>query len=143
MDEKQTETNTEAVEQTGQPEEPKKEQAKAPDKPVEQSQFNKYRDAYLREQLSKKGVKDGAEVESAMKFINEKADDTDSNLDDAFRQLQVRMRLDERLAEPKYVDATPMNGSVRGSSVSKHQQLYEIGKHSAQRVLEKKGRIRL
>jgi hypothetical protein len=76
------------------------------DKPVEQSQFNKYRDAYLRERLREMNVKEGAEIEAAIKFIDERADETDSNLEQLFDDLKVRMRLEQRV---KYVDPSPMN----------------------------------
>lgn len=79
-----------------------------PDKPVEQSTFNKYRDAYMRERLSELKVND-EEVESAMQFIDERTDDTDSNIDSVLHDLRVRMRLEERI-NPKPVDPNPMNG---------------------------------
>jgi hypothetical protein len=75
-------------------------------KPVEQSQFNKYRDAYLRERLREMNVKEGPEIDAAIKFINKRADETDSNLEQVFDDLKVRMRLEQRV---KYVDPSPMN----------------------------------
>ena len=47
-------------------------------------------------------------MDAAIKYIDEKADDTDSNLDDVFHDLKVRMRLEERI-NPKPVDPNPMN----------------------------------
>lgn len=111
-------TQQEQAEQAAQPK---------PDKPVEQSQFNKYRDAYLRQELARMNVKD-AEMDAAISFIDERADDTDSNLDDVFRQLKVRMRLDER---QKYVDPSPMNGpKVKPQYVDRG----EIGKQTFERL---------
>lgn len=100
---------TEEVEDTEKVEEKddKQEEAKQ-DKPVEQSTFNKYRDAYMREKLSELKVKD-EEVDAAMQFIDERTDDTDSNIDSVLHDLRVRMRLEERI-NPKPVDPNPMNG---------------------------------
>jgi hypothetical protein len=73
---------------------------------MDKERFNKYREAYLRERLRAMNVKEGAETDAALEFINERADETDSNLDQLFDDLKVRMRLQERV---KYVDPSPMN----------------------------------
>lgn len=89
-----------------QPEKVDEQTEQQPDKPVEQSQFNKYREAYLRERLRAMNVKEGAEIDAAIKFINERADENDSNLDQLFNDLKVRMRLEQRV---KYVDPSLLN----------------------------------
>lgn len=104
------------------------------DKPVEQSQFNKYRDAYLRERLRAMNVKEGAEIEAAIKFINERADETDSNLEQVFDDLKVRMRLQERV---KYVDPSPMNFARQYPAPV---DLREVGREMY-RELKRKGRL--
>ena len=98
-DEKQTE-EVEVKEQTQQ-------DNQQPDKPVEQSQFNKYRDAY---------------------------DETDSNLDQVFDDLKVRMRLQERV---KYVDPSPMNFARQYPAPV---DLREVG-HQMYKELKRKGRL--
>lgn len=103
-------------------------------KPVEQSQFNKYREAYLRERLREMNVKDGAEIEAALKFINERADETDSNLDQVFDDLKVRMRLQERV---NYVDPSPMNFARQYPAPV---DLREVGREMY-KELKRKGRL--
>jgi hypothetical protein len=103
-------------------------------KPVEQSQFNKYRDAYLRERLREMNVKEGAEIEAAIKFINERADETDSNLEQVFDDLKVRMRLEQRV---KYVDPSPMNFARQYPAPV---DLREVGRQMY-RELKRKGRL--
>jgi hypothetical protein len=105
-----------------------------PDKPVEQSQFNKYREAYLRERLRAMNVKEGAEIDAAIKFINERADENDSNLDQLFDDLKVRMRLEQRV---KYVDPSPMNFARQYPAPV---DLREVG-HQMYRELKRKGRL--
>jgi hypothetical protein len=105
-----------------------------PDKPVEQSQFNKYRDAYLRERLREMNVKEGAEIEAAIKFINKRADENDSNLEQLFDDLKVRMRLQERV---KYVDPSPMNFARQYPA---QVDLREVGREMY-RNLKRKGRL--
>jgi hypothetical protein len=103
-------------------------------KPVEQSQFNKYRDAYLRERLREMNVKEGAEIEAAIKFINERADETDSNLEQLFDDLKVRMRLEQRV---KYVDPSPMNFARQYPA---QVDLREVGMQMY-KELKRKGRL--
>jgi hypothetical protein len=103
-------------------------------KPVEQSQFNKYRDAYLRERLREMNVKEGAEIDAAIKFINERADETDSNLEQVFDDLKVRMRLEQRV---KYVDPSPMNFARQYPA---QVDLREVGREMY-RNLKRKGRL--
>lgn len=103
-------------------------------KPVEQSQFNKYRDAYLRERLREMNVKEGAEIDAAIKFINERADETDSNLEQVFDDLKVRMRLQERV---KYVDPSPMNFARQYPAPV---DLREVGRQMY-KELKRKGRL--
>lgn len=104
------------------------------DKPVEQSQFNKYREAYLRERLRALNVNEGAEIDAAIKFINERADETDSNLEQLFDDLKVRMRLQERV---KYVDPSPMNFARQYPAPV---DLREVG-HQMYKELKRKGRL--
>jgi hypothetical protein len=104
------------------------------DKPVEQSQLNKYREAYLRERLRAMNVKEGAEIDAAIKFINERADETDSNLDQLFDDLKVRMRLQERV---KYVDPSPMNFARQYPA---QVDLREVGREMY-KELKRKGRL--
>lgn len=125
-DEKQTE-EVEVNEQEQQ-------QQEKVDKPVEQSQFNKYRDAYLRERLRAMNVKEGAEIEAAIKFINERADETDSNLEQVFDDLKVRMRLEQRV---KYVDPSPMNFARQYPA---QVDLREVGREMY-KELKRKGRL--
>ena len=80
-------------------------QAEPVEKTVNAELFNKYRDAYLRERLKEMNVKDH-EINAAIKFINERVDENDSNLDDAINELKVRMRLEQRR---HYVDPAPGN----------------------------------
>lgn len=125
-DEKQTE-EVEVNEQEQQ-------QQEKVDKPVEQSQFNKYREAYLRERLRAMNVTEGAEIDAALKFIDERADDTDSNLDQLFDDLKVRMRLEQRV---KYVDPSPMNFARQYPA---QVDLREVG-HQIYKELKRKGRL--
>jgi hypothetical protein len=104
------------------------------DKPVGQSQFNKYRAAYLRERLRAMNVKEGAEIEAAIKFIDERADETDSNLEQVFDDLKVRMRLEQRV---KYVDPSPMNFARQYPA---QVDLREVGREMY-RNLKRKGRL--
>jgi hypothetical protein len=104
------------------------------DKPVEQSQFNKYRDAYLRERLRAMNVKEGAETDAALEFINERADETDSNLEQVFDDLKVRMRLQERV---NYVDPSPMNFARQYPAPV---DLREVGRQMY-KELKRKGRL--
>ena len=103
-------------------------------KPVEQSQFNKYREAYLRERLRAMNVKEGAETDAALKFIDERADENDSNLDQVFDDLKVRMRLEQRV---KYVDPSPMNFARQYPAPV---DLREVG-HQMYKELKRKGRL--
>src|SRR5690625_1821382 len=99
------------------------------DKPVEQSTFNKYREAYLRQELSEMNVKD-EEMGAAIRFINERADDKDENLPDVFKQLKVRMRLNERQS---YIDPTPMSG--QDFDRARYRKDYEgIGRKAFDRI---------
>lgn len=125
---KDEQTNEEETDQDGQ------EQAK-PDKPVDQSTFNKYREAFLREQLSQMNVNKD-EMDAAIQFVDERADDTDSNLDDVFRQLKVRMRLNERKS---YIDPSPMTGHDYGRPRPKNKT--EIGRKAARRLMQE-GKIK-
>jgi hypothetical protein len=124
------EKQTEEVEVKDQPEKVDEQT----NKPVEQSQFNKYRDAYLRERLREMNVKEGAEIEAAIKFIDERADETDSNLEQLFDDLKVRMRLQERV---KYVDPSPMNFARQYPA---QVDLREVGREMY-RNLKRKGRL--
>ena len=124
----------EQMQQDNQPEKVDEQTEQQPDKPVEQSQFNKYRDAYLRERLRAMNVKEGAEIDAAIKFINERADETDSNLDQLFDDLKVRMRLQERV---KYVDPSPMNFARQYPAPV---DLREVGRQMY-RELKRKGRL--
>ena len=83
-------------------------QAEPVEKTVNAELFKKYREAYLRERLKEMNVKD-YEINAAMKFINERVDENDSNLDEVFDELKVRMRLDKRPPVLPYVDPSPMN----------------------------------
>jgi len=104
------------------------------DKPVEQSTFNKYREAYMRQELARMNVKD-EEMDAAMRFIDERADDKDENLPDVFKQLKVRMRLNERQS---YIDPTPMSG--QDFDRARYRKDYEgIGRKAFDRI---RGRIR-
>jgi hypothetical protein len=135
-DEKQTEEVEvkEQMQQGKQDKQTEEVQMQQPDKPVEQSQFNKYREAYLRERLREMNVKEGAEIEAALKFINERADETDSNLDQVFDDLKVRMRLQERV---NYVDPSPMNFARQYPAPV---DLREVGREMY-RNLKRKGRL--
>lgn len=128
-EELQNEVTEEVTEEQTQEETPK------PDKPVEQSQFNRYRDAYLREQLTEMKIKEGAEMTTALKFIDDRADDMDGNLDELFRDLKVRMRLEERI-KPAYVDPSPMNGA---KDRPRHADKTQIGTEAFSRVKHKLG----
>lgn len=119
------------VEETEQVEEKVEEQPK--DKSVEPSQFAKYRDAYLKHRLTGYEVND-EELNAALTFINGKADDTDSNLEEVFTQLRVRMRLDKR---QEYADPSPMNGQ-RDRPRPRNPE--EIG-HEMYSRLKKNGRL--
>jgi hypothetical protein len=104
------------------------------DKEQQQERFSKYREAYLRERLRAMNVKEGAEIDAAIKFINERADETDSNLDQLFDDLKVRMRLQERV---KYVDPSPMNFARQYPS---QVDLRDVGMQMY-RNLKRKGRL--
>ena len=98
--------------------------------------FNKYREAYLRERLKEMNVKDH-EINAAMKFINERVDENDSNLDEVFDELKVRMRLNKRPKKLPYVDPSPMNFEVqRRGSVDYRQIGWDLAKR-----LKDKGKI--
>lgn len=105
----------------------------ASDKPVEQSTFNKYREAYLRQQLSEMKVNND-EMESALKFVDGEADTTDSNLDEVFRKLQLRMRLNER---QRYADPSPMNGAKDRPKRIGRNELQDYGKQIYKRARNK------
>lgn len=106
-------------------------QEQTPDKAVEASQFAQYRQAYLQAELKKLNVKEGAETDAALKFIDSKADSTDSNLPEVMEQLAVRMRLDKRKA---YVDPNLNNGArQKPKQVDKH----DIGVKSFERIKNK------
>lgn len=103
-------------------------QAVPVEKTVNAELFNKYREAYLRERLKEMNVKDH-EINAAIKFINEHVDENDSNLDEVFDELKVRMRLDKRQKKPPYVDPSPMNFEVkRRGSVDYRQIGWELAK---------------
>ena len=111
-------------------------QAEPVEKTVNAELFNKYREAYLRERLNEMNVKDH-EINAAIKFINEHVDENDSNLDEVFDELKVRMRLEERLKKPPYVDPSPMNFEVkRRGSVNYREFGWELAKR-----LKEKGKI--
>ena len=124
----------EQMQQDNQPEKVDEQTEQQPDKPVEQSQFNKYREAYLRERLRAMNVTEGAEIDAALKFINERADETDSNLDQVFDDLKVRMRLEQRV---KYVDPSPMNFAREYPA---QVDLREVGRQMY-KELKRKGRL--
>jgi hypothetical protein len=124
----------EQMQQDNRPEKVDEQTEQQPDKPVEQSQFNKYREAYLRERLRALNVNEDAEIDAAIKFINERADETDSNLDQLFDDLKVRMRLEQRV---KYVDPSPMNFARQYPAPV---DLREVG-HQMYRNLKRKGRL--
>lgn len=111
-------------------------QAEPVEKTVNAELFNKYRNAYLRERLKKMNVKDH-EINAAMKFINEHVDENDSNLNDVFDELKVRMRLDKRPPVLPYVDPSPMNFEVKRRGSVDYRQ---IGWDWAKR-LKDKGKI--
>jgi hypothetical protein len=124
----------EQMQQDNQPEKVDEQTEQQPDKSVEQSQFNKYREAYLRERLREMNVKEGAETDAALKFIDERADENDSNLDQVFDDLKVRMRLEQRV---NYVDPSPMNFARQYPA---QVDLREVG-HQMYRNLKRKGRL--
>lgn len=124
----------EQMQQDNQPKKVDEQTEQQPDKPVEQSQFNKYREAYLRERLRAMNVTEGAEIDAALKFIDERADDTDSNLDQLFDDLKVRMRLEQRV---KYVDPSPMNFARQYPA---QVDLREVGR-KMYKELKRKGRL--
>lgn len=95
--------------------------------------FKKYREAYLRERLKEMNVKDH-EIDAAIKFIDERVDENDSNLDDVFDELKVRMRLDKRPPVLPYVDPSPMNFEVQRLRAVDYRQ---IGWEWAKRLKEK------
>jgi hypothetical protein len=101
---------------------------------MDKERFNKYREAYLRERLRALNVNEGAETDAALEFINERADETDSNLDQVFDDLKVRMRLQERV---KYVDPSPMNFARQYPA---QVDLREVGREMY-RNLKRKGRL--
>lgn len=111
-------------------------QAEPVEKTVNAELFNKYREAYLRERLNEMNVKDH-EINAAMKFINEHVDENDSNLNDVFDELKVRMRLDKRPPVLPYVDPSPMNFEVKRRGSVDYRQ---IGWDWAKR-LKDKGKI--
>lgn len=100
----------------------------------QQQRFSKYRDAYLRERLRAMNVKEGAETDAALKFIDERADENDSNLDQVFDDLKVRMRLEQRV---NYVDPSPMNFAREYPA---QVDLREVGRQMY-RNLKRKGRL--
>ncbi|MBM7598028.1 hypothetical protein JOC34_000385 [Virgibacillus halotolerans] len=69
--------------------------------------FQKYRDAFLREQMAMKGVKPD-EMDSALTFVNDRLADDESNLEGVMFDLRVQMRLGGRR---KYADPSMGNGS--------------------------------
>lgn len=98
--------------------------------------FNKYREAYLRERLKEMNVKDH-EINAAIKFIDEHVDENDSNLNEVFDELKVRMRLDKRPKKLPYVDPSPMNFEVQRLGTVDYRQVgWELFKR-----LKQKGKI--
>lgn len=95
--------------------------------------FKKYREAYLRERLKEMNVKDH-EINAAMKFINEHVDENDSNLDEVFDELKVRMRLDKRPKKLPFVDPSPMNFEVQKLGTVDYRQ---VGWKLAKKLKEK------
>jgi|SRR5699024_978300 len=69
---------------------------------TQDDRFNKYRRAYLTQQLKEVGVKD-SELDASLSFIDERVDQQDGNLSEVMDELKVRIRADERQAK-KYVD---------------------------------------
>lgn len=108
-------------------------QAVPAEKTVNAELFNKYRGAYLRERLKEMNVKDH-EIDAAIKFIDERVDENDSNLDDVFDELKVRMRLDKRPPVLPYVDPSPMNFEVQRLGAVDYRQ---IGWEWAKRLKER------
>ena len=97
---------------------------------------DKYSDAHTGERLKEMNVKDH-EINAAMKFINERVDENDSNLDEVFDELKVRMRLNKRPKKLPYVDPSPMNFEVqRRGSVDYRQIGWDLAKR-----LKDKGKI--
>lgn len=136
MSEKKTQEELEDVEES--PEEVDEEveeeettEKQAEDKPVEQSTFNKYREAYLKQKLAEMNVEDN-EVQSAIDFINERTDGTDSNMTTVMRELQTRMRLDERKS---YIDPSSLGG---GDTRPRPRGLKGYGRKAYDRVKNKK-----
>lgn len=127
-DEKKDVKDVEEVEETEQVEEQDEK-----DKPVEKSLFSKYREAYLTQRLSDLGVKDDAEMDAAIKFIDERTDETDSNIDVVIDELKARMRLEQRRT---YVDPSAGNG-LMNKPVKKNG--YNTGVETYQR-LKRKGK---
>jgi len=72
------------------------------DKHTQDDRFNKYRQAYLMQELKEVGVKD-SELDASLTFIDERVDEQDGNLGEVMDELKVRIRADERQAK-KYVD---------------------------------------
>lgn len=108
-------------------------QAEPVEKTVNAELFNKYREAYLRERLKEMNVKDH-EINAAMKFINEHVDENDSNLDEVFDELKVRMRLDKRPKKLPFVDPSPMNFEVQRLGTVDYRQ---VGWKLAKKLKEK------
>lgn len=126
--EKKDVKDVEEVEETEQAEE----QAEK-DKPVEKSLFSRYREAYLTQRLSDLGVKDDAEMDAAIKFIDERTDETDSNIDDVIDELKTRMRLEQRRT---YVDPSAGNGRMNKPA---KKNGYDVG-YSAYERLKRGGK---
>lgn len=98
--------------------------------------FKKYREAFLREKLREMNV-NKHEIDAAIKFIDERVDENDSNLNEVFDELKVRMRLDKRPKKLPYVDPSPMNFEVKRQRTVDYRQ---IGWEWAKR-LKDKGKI--
>src|SRR5699024_7311864 len=64
--------------------------------------FNKYRRAYLTQQLKEVGVNDSG-LDGSLSFIDSRVDQQDGNLSVVMDELKVRIRADERQAK-KYDD---------------------------------------
>lgn len=78
------------------------EQQQRQDVLTQDDRFNKYRQAYLKQELKEAGVKD-SELDASLTFIDERVSDDDSDLSEVMDELKVRIRADERQAK-KYVD---------------------------------------
>lgn len=103
------------------------EETQPEDKPVASSQFNKYREAYIRERLRDMKVTGEAEQKAAIQFIDERSDVTDSNFDEIIDQLRIRLRVDERKG---YIHQSSLGGGsgrpqARNNSGTYGKELYE------------------